>query len=159
MVYAIVELPIVLLGVYVWLLPLLGCIDVETSKRWNVKSFISIFFVMLFEELNMRKEAQSLYNTLDDIFSTSSFKNYFFRDQILRATLSISNNIAEWFERETNNELRRFLYIAKGSCWEVRSMLYLAYSRQYIQENDFIAFVDTCKHISIMIYKYIEKLK
>ena len=114
---------------------------------------------MLFEELTMWKEAQLLYDTLDDIFWKSSFKNYFFRDLILRATLSISNNIAEWFERETNNELRRFLYIAKGSCGEVRSMLHLAYTREYIDKDVFESLVDTCKHISIMIYKYIEKLQ
>lgn len=47
------------------------------------------------------------------------------RDQIERATVSISNNIAEGFERGTNQELLTFLYIARGSSGEVRSMLYL----------------------------------
>jgi four helix bundle protein len=45
------------------------------------------------------------------------------RDQIERAALSVSNNIAEGFERGTTNELLAFLYIARGSCGEVRSML------------------------------------
>lgn len=45
------------------------------------------------------------------------------RDQIERATLSVSNNIAEGFERGTTNELLAFLYIARGSAGEVRSML------------------------------------
>ena len=45
------------------------------------------------------------------------------RNQLERATLSISNNIAEGFERGTTNELLQFLYIAKGSAGEVRSML------------------------------------
>ncbi len=137
----------------------------ESTKRWNDKTlkrwrvFLSKrVCIMLFEELKIRNEAQNLYNTLDDIFSKDSFRNYFFRDQILRATLSISNNIAEWFERETNNELRRFLYIAKWSCGEVRSMLYLAQTRGYVDNENFEKLVDTCKHISIMIYKYIEKL-
>ena len=47
------------------------------------------------------------------------------RDQIERATVSISNNIAEGFERGTNQELLTFLYIARGSAGEVRSMLCL----------------------------------
>ncbi|MGC8642652.1 MAG: four helix bundle protein [Isosphaeraceae bacterium] len=47
------------------------------------------------------------------------------RDQLERATVSISNNIAEGFERGTNNELLNFLYIARGSAAEVRSMLSL----------------------------------
>jgi four helix bundle protein len=46
-------------------------------------------------------------------------------DQIERAAVSVSNNIAEGFERGTNQELLTFLYIARGSAGEVRSMLYL----------------------------------
>lgn len=78
---------------------------------------------MQFEDLKMRKESQNLYNELSSFFYKDDFRDFSFRDQLLRACLSISNNIAEWFERESNNELRRFLYIAKWSSWEVRSML------------------------------------
>jgi four helix bundle protein len=47
------------------------------------------------------------------------------RDQLERAAVSISNNIAEGFERGTTQELLTFLYIARGSAGEVRSMLCL----------------------------------
>ncbi|HEY0349088.1 MAG TPA: four helix bundle protein [Pyrinomonadaceae bacterium] len=47
------------------------------------------------------------------------------RDQLERAAVSVSNNIAEDFERGTNNELLSFLYFARGSAGEVRSMLCL----------------------------------
>lgn len=114
---------------------------------------------MQFEELNMRQNAQEIYCTLTQIFNKDICKDYFFRDQILRAALSISNNIAEGFERETNNELRRFLYIAKWSSWEVRSMLNLAYKNSHIDQKTFEELTDKAKHISIMIYKYIEKLQ
>lgn len=114
---------------------------------------------MQFEELKMWQDSQDIYSTLAQIFNKEIFKDYFFRDQILRATLSISNNIAEWFERETSNELRRFLYIAKWSCWEVRSMLHLAYKNDYIDQLLFEQLADKAKHISIMIYKYIQKLQ
>jgi four helix bundle protein len=52
-------------------------------------------------------------------------KRYSLRDQIERAAVSVSNNVAEGFERGTNSELLTFLYIARGSIGDVRSMLYL----------------------------------
>jgi four helix bundle protein len=58
------------------------------------------------------------------------------RDQIERASVSISNNIAEGFERGTNNELLAFLYIARGSAGEVRSMLCLLERIPLFQQLD-----------------------
>jgi four helix bundle protein len=52
-------------------------------------------------------------------------KHFSLRNQIERAAVSVSNNIAEGFERGTQQELLTFLYIARGSAGEVRSMLYL----------------------------------
>jgi four helix bundle protein len=56
------------------------------------------------------------------------------RDQIERAAVSVSNNIAEGFERGTNNELLSFLYIARGSAGEVRSMLCLIDRLPFLRE-------------------------
>jgi four helix bundle protein len=78
--------------------------------------------------------AQELYKR-----ASKSFKNirsYFFRDQILKAALSVSNNIAEGFERKSNKEWIYFLYVAKGSCGEVRSMLYLAEDQKMISKTE-----------------------
>ena len=47
------------------------------------------------------------------------------------------NNIAEGFERKSNNEFKHFLFIAKGSCGEIRSMLYLAKDLNKISDDDF----------------------
>src|SRR5947207_13492002 len=58
------------------------------------------------------------------------------RDQFERAAVSVSNNIAEGFERGTNNELLAFLYIACGSAGEVRSMLCLIERLRLLPESD-----------------------
>lgn len=63
-------------------------------------------------------------------------RDFGFRDQILRASVSVMNNIAEGFERDGDREFRKFLYIAKGSAGEVRSMLILAVDLGYISETE-----------------------
>lgn len=83
-----------------------------------------------FEDIIAWKKAKEL--TLVIYKSTDACKDYSYNDQIRRAAVSIMNNIAEGFERQTDKEFIQFLYIAKGSCGEVRSMLYIALERRYI---------------------------
>ena len=78
-----------------------------------------------FEDLPVWKAAISLAEKIYAMTEKPQFKGkYSLRDQIERAALSVSNNIAEGFERGTTQELLTFLYIARGSAGEVRSMLY-----------------------------------
>lgn len=65
-----------------------------------------------------------------------NIRDFSFVDQIKRAVVSIGNNIAEGFKRKSNQELKYFLYIDKGSCGEVRSMSYLAIEFKYISKKD-----------------------
>src|SRR5688500_7256500 len=77
-----------------------------------------------FEDTPVWQEAARLYELAEDLLDNVSFKtSAAFRDQLDRAALSISNNIAEGFERGTTNELLYFIYIARGSAGETRSML------------------------------------
>ena len=77
-----------------------------------------------FEEVPVWQEAIRLAEAVYDLTAAPAWKGQFsLRDQIERAALSVSNNIAEGFERCTTNELLAFLYIARGSAGEVRSML------------------------------------
>ena len=78
-----------------------------------------------FEDLPVWKAAIVLAEKIYALTEKPPFKKkYSLRDQIERASLSVSNNIAEGFERGTTQELLTFLYIARGSAGEVRSMLY-----------------------------------
>src|SRR3989344_9625403 len=86
-----------------------------------------------FENVISWQKARELSLTIYKLFKTNN--DFGFRDQIHRAVISISNNIAEGFERQSNKELKQFLYIAKGSCGEVRSMLSLAQEFKYIDKN------------------------
>lgn len=79
-----------------------------------------------FEDLPVWNSAIELASLVYDFTSKSEFTGrYSLKDQLERATVSVSNNIAEGFERGTTQELLTFLYIARGSAGEVRSMLCL----------------------------------
>jgi len=79
-----------------------------------------------FEDLPVWQQAIALAENVYQLTQDESFKgHYSLRDQIERAAVSVSNNISEGFERGTTNELLAFIYIARGSAGEVRSMLHL----------------------------------
>jgi S23 ribosomal protein. len=88
----------------------------------------------------------------------SGNKDFGFKDQIQRSAVSIMNNIAEGFERRTNDEFRYFLYVAKGSCGEVRSMLYLAKELNKITESAFNTLMQLTLEISKLISGLIKTL-
>lgn len=92
-----------------------------------------------FEDINAWQKARELNTEIYNLTNkNNSFsKDFGLRDQIRRCSISISSNIAEGFERETNKEFRRFLYIAKASAGEFRSQLYLASDLDYISTEEF----------------------
>ena len=87
-----------------------------------------------FEDLRIWINARIQANRVYDAFGPDSVcsRDFGFRDQIQRCGVSVMNNIAEGFERKTDQDFARFLDIAKGSNGEVRSMLYLAEDRDYL---------------------------
>ena len=69
------------------------------------------------------------------------------------------NNIAEGFERQTNREFRQFLYVAKGSCAEVRSMLYLAEELAYLENAQNEELMNNTVEVSKMLTGLINSIK
>lgn len=114
---------------------------------------------MTFEKLEIWKLSQELAFLLWQIFFSLDFKRYAFQDQIMRAVISISNNIAEWYERKSIAEKKQFLYYAKWSCAEVKNMIYLAswfWFVSWIQKDDFLQRITT---MSVKIQNFITSLK
>jgi four helix bundle protein len=83
------------------------------------------------------------------------------KSQLERSAISISNNIAEGFERRTNAELVTFLFIAKGSAGEVRSMLYLLANLPWVEglAADIEELIGHAENISRQLGRWIESLK
>jgi four helix bundle protein len=88
-----------------------------------------------FEDVPVWQKAAELYEATEELLENRRFvATRGFKDQLNRASLSVSNNIAEGFERGTTNELLAFIYIARGSAGEVRSMLCLK-ERRAVKDN------------------------
>ena len=99
-----------------------------------------------FEEMEVWRDAQDL---AEQVYRDClSVKDYSFCDQIKRAAVSISNNIAEGSERTTPADFSRFLDIAKGSSGEVRSMYRLAVRLGFVPTNIADIRSEKCKSIS-----------
>jgi four helix bundle protein len=109
-----------------------------------------------FEDIIAWQKAKELAVSVYSIFLES--RDFGFRDQIQRASVSVMNNIAEGFERKSNKEFKQYLYIAKGSCGEVRSMLYLAKELNKISEHDFENLFQKSEEISKMLSGFIKTL-
>jgi four helix bundle protein len=121
--------------------------QVKSSKVMKIEKFEDIIAWKKAEELTV-----AIYSQL------KGCRDFGFRDQIQRALVSIMNNIAEGFERRTNKEFINFLYIAKGSSGEVRSMLSLALKFKYITQEHFDADYNLIIEISKLLSGFIKSL-
>ena len=109
-----------------------------------------------FEDIIAWQKAKDLNIAIYSIFSKTIDFN--FKNQIQRASVSVMNNIAEGFERSSNNEFKYFLYIAKGSSGEVRSMAILAKELNFINQQDYELIYRLSNEISMIISGLIKKL-
>jgi len=109
-----------------------------------------------FEDIIAWQKAKEMTVSIYNLFDLN--KDYSFKDQIQRASVSIMNNIAEGFERKSNNEFKHFLFIAKGSCGEVRSMLILAKELNKLETDKAIRLTSLCEEISKMLSGLIKTL-
>ena len=113
-----------------------------------------------FEDLPIWQEARILAKDIYRLTSTEPFsKDYRFCGQIRAAAGSIMDNIAEGFEKENNKEFIQFLYIAKGSCGEVRSQLHCSRDVEFISDEEYKEYIDRSINLNTSIYNFIKYLK
>ena len=89
--------------------------------------------IVRFEDIIAWQKSQDLAVDIYLIFE--DIRDFGFKNQIQRAVVSISNNIAEGFDRFSDKEFIRFLNISLSSCNEVKSMLYLSCRLNYISKE------------------------
>jgi four helix bundle protein len=108
------------------------------------------------ENLFIWNESRAVVN---DIYTMMNVcKDYSFKDQLQRAAISIMNNIAEGAESGSDAKFISFLKIARGSCSEVRSMLYLCEDFNYCNKEERIIIQNRIKTITVGAFKLIKNL-
>jgi len=113
-----------------------------------------------FTELFVWREARVLCSQVYSLTKNDLVnKDWGFKDQMRRASISVTNNIAEGDEMGSNRQSVKFLNIAKGSCAEVRSMVYIGMDLGYISKETGDLVEDQCLKISAMLRKLIAKRK
>lgn len=114
---------------------------------------------MMFSRFEDIKAWQRSQQFVVDIYQAfNPVGDYSFKDQLFRASISIMNNIAEGFERGSNPDFKKFLYISKGSSGEVRSMLYLSVKLDYIPPPTSTKLIKESEEISKMLSGLIKVL-
>ena len=109
-----------------------------------------------FESLRVWQNSRLFVNSIYDLMADN--RDWGFRDQIQRAAVSIMNNIAEAYESGSDAKYSNFLNIARGSCSEVRSMLYLCLDRKFCTKDQFDSLLSQAQQISSQLFKLIEYL-
>ncbi|MEK7127688.1 MAG: four helix bundle protein [Patescibacteria group bacterium] len=112
-----------------------------------------------FEELYCWQQGRELVKLVYSMTRQAKFVDFSLKDQIQRAAVSVISNIAEGFERSNREEFLYFLYVAKGSCGEVRAQAYVAFDQRFITAEEFKSLISLSERVSAIIYKFIESIK
>lgn len=113
-----------------------------------------------FEEIDVWKQACELCKEIYLLTNSEVIsKDFGFKDHLRRSSVSIPSNIAEGYERKSNTEFVRFLYIAKGSAGELRTQLYIAKEINYISNERFDELFKKAEEISKSLSGFIKYLQ
>ena len=110
-----------------------------------------------FESLDVWRRGCRLAVDVHRVLKNS--KDYGFKDQAFRSALSVPSNVAEGYERGSRKEFIRFLHIAKGSCGELRTQLYIGIAADILDEKVAHNCVNEAAELSRMLQGLISKLQ
>ncbi len=111
-----------------------------------------------FEELPIYQKSKELCLVLYRLKNQKYLRDYGFKDQLQRASISVLNNIAEGFERGSDKDFIKFLYYSKGSIGEIRSLLNVAVELEYISLSEYEKLKMDCLDISKQLSNFIKYL-
>ena len=116
--------------------------------------------IQQFEEIEAWQKGRELTRQIYCITSKGNFsRDFTLKDQIKRAAVSVTSNIAEGFERGGNREFIQFLAIAKGSASELKSQLYTALDAGYITQDEFNELYKLAHSIVLLIGGFMKYLQ
>ena len=112
---------------------------------------------MRYENLDVWKRSFRLSVTIHKLFADN--RNFGFKDQICRSSLSVPSNIAEGLERDTEKDKARFMVIAKGSVGELKTQIMIAVEVDYIELHLGQSLSDECEEIGRMLGSFIKTIR
>lgn len=113
-----------------------------------------------FEDIDVWKKSMDLCKRIYVLSNQSSFfSDFALRDQVRKSSISVPSNIAEGFERESNNQFIYFLLIAKASAGELRTQIYIAHNCGYIDDLTKNELVNSLTEISKSLSGFITYLR
>lgn len=112
---------------------------------------------MDFEKLDVWRASTQL--SIEVYRELKTLRDYSFKDQITRSSLSIPSNIAEGMSRNGVREKLQYLSIAKGSCSELRTQIYIGAEIEYIKQDVAVRWIEETRRIASMLSGLYRKLK
>ena len=111
---------------------------------------------MYFENLEVWKRSVTLCTEVYKVMAQQ--RDFGFKDQITRSSLSVASNIAEGYERDFDKDRVKFLSYAKASCAELRTQIHIGVNINYIDKNQGEQWLEESRQLSKMIYALMKKI-
>lgn len=126
-------------------------------KKYSSGAKLTSMTIKSFREIIAWQKSRQLTVAVYKAFADC--RDYSFRDQIQRASVSIMNNIAEGYAKHSSKGFKNYLLISKGSAAEVESMLVLAFDLEYINDEIYQGLTAQVIEVSKILSGFIKKLE